>query len=136
MAWVPNGSCSAPTGAPGHRAGLLRDSDCVEIRKTGEDDWERLRDVRLRALADAPHAFGSTFDLERGRAEAGWREWAGRGRHGSGATFVAVSGEDPGRFVGLAAGFEDDEEGPPGSVHLVSMWVDPAVRHQGLGRGL
>jgi len=106
----------------------------VEIRRLVEDDWERLRDVRLRALAEAPYAFGSSLERERHRTEEGWRELAGRGRHGAGASFAAV--DDTGRFAGLAAGFEDDEEGPPGSVHLVAMWVDPAVRRQGLGAAL
>jgi GNAT superfamily N-acetyltransferase len=106
----------------------------VEIRRLTEDDWEALRDVRLRALAEAPHAFGSTLERERDRTEEQWREWAGRGRHGTGgATFAAV---DDGRFVGLAAGFDEDEEGVPEGVHLVAMWVDPAARRQGIGAAL
>ena len=106
----------------------------MEIRRLVEDDWDRLRHVRLRALADAPYAFGSTLDRERDRTEEEWREWADRGRHGRGASFAAV-GHDS-RFVGLVAGFEDDEEGEPGSVHLVAMWVDPAHRRGGLGAAL
>ena len=106
----------------------------MEIRRVVEEDWELLRDVRLRALVEAPHAFGSTLELERDRTEEQWREWAGRGRHGlEGATFAAVDGD---RFVGLAAGFDDDEEGVPPGVHLVAMWVDPAVRRQGVGADL
>jgi GNAT superfamily N-acetyltransferase len=103
----------------------------MEIRPTTEDDWERLRDVRLRALAEAPSAFGSTLARERGRTEAEWRQWAGRGRTGRGVTFVAEDGE---RFVGLAGGYPEEEH--PEAVHLVSMWVDPAERQGGLGRAL
>jgi GNAT superfamily N-acetyltransferase len=103
----------------------------MRIRATTEDDWEGLRDVRLRALAEAPYAFGSTIERELGRTEAEWREWAARGRGGRGVTFVAAGDE---RFVGLAAGFPEEEE--PDAVHLVAMWVDPSVRRTGVGRAL
>ena len=102
----------------------------MEIRRTTEDDWEPLRDVRLRALADSPEAFGSSLDGERDRTEADWRQWAGRGRSGDGVTFVAV---EDGRFVGLAGGYPEDGAD---AVHLVSMWVDPGVRRGGTGRAL
>jgi GNAT superfamily N-acetyltransferase len=101
------------------------------IRPTTEDDWELVRDVRLRALADAPAAFGSTLVRERDRAEAEWRQWAGRGRSGDGVMFVADDGD---RFVGLAGGYHEEDR--PDAVHLVSMWVDPAQRGDGLGRRL
>jgi GNAT superfamily N-acetyltransferase len=102
----------------------------VRIRRTTEDDWEPLRDVRLRALAEAPRAFGSTLERERDRTEAEWRLWAGRGRSGDGVMFVAADGD---RFVGLAGGYPEED---PEAVHLVSMWVDPAVRRSGTGRAL
>jgi GNAT superfamily N-acetyltransferase len=102
----------------------------MEIRRTTEDDWEPLRDVRLRALADSPRAFGSTLERERQRTEAEWRQWAGRAQRDDGVMFVAVDGE---RFVGLAGGYPEDD---PGAVHLVSMWVDPTARRSGTGRAL
>jgi GNAT superfamily N-acetyltransferase len=103
----------------------------VEVRRTTEDDWEALRDVRLRALAEAPYAFGSTLARERDRTEAEWRQWADRGRSGKGVTFVAVDDE---RFVGLAGGYPEEEHDD--AVHLVAMWVDPAARRGGVGRAL
>jgi GNAT superfamily N-acetyltransferase len=103
----------------------------VEIRRTTEGDWERLREIRLRALGDAPSAFGSTLERESERTEAEWREWAAKGRWGRGVTFVA---DESGRFLGLASGFPDDEH--PDAVHLVAMWVDPSVRRTGVGRAL
>jgi GNAT superfamily N-acetyltransferase len=103
----------------------------VEIRATAEDDWAPLRDISLRALAESPSAFGSTFEGERDRTEAEWRQWAGRGRSGRGVMFVAV---DDGRLVGLAGGFPEEE--PPDAVHLVSMWVEPKSRRKGVGHQL
>ena len=40
------------------------------------DDWLIIREIRLRALADAPYAFTSTYERERGFDEATWRSWA------------------------------------------------------------
>jgi GNAT superfamily N-acetyltransferase len=103
----------------------------MEIRSTTEHDWELVRDVRLRALAEAPLAFGSTLAGEQNRTEAEWRRWSGRGRSGDGVMFVA---DDGSRFVGLAGGYHEEEHFD--AVHLVSMWVDPAERGAGLGRRL
>jgi len=97
----------------------------VEIRLVGADDWESWREVRLRALQDAPTAFGSTYDREAAFTEADWR-----GRLGGEAPAVLAVHE--GRAVGLTAGFSDR----PGWLHVVAMWVDPDWRGNGIGRRL
>jgi GNAT superfamily N-acetyltransferase len=102
----------------------------VEIRSTTEEDWEAVRDVRLRALGESPSSFGSSLAREREHSEAEWRLWSGRGRTGAGVLFVADAGDG---FVGLAGGYPEED---PAAVHLVSMWVDPAHRGRGLGRSL
>jgi hypothetical protein len=37
----------------------------MEVRQARAADWESLRELRLRALADAPDAFASTLETER-----------------------------------------------------------------------
>lgn len=104
----------------------------VEIRLIRADEAERLRTVRLAALADAPTAFGSTLADEQGQPAAFWRARAERSAAGqTAATFIA---ERDGRWVGTATGLLAD--GAPGGATLVGMWVDPAARRQGLGRAL
>jgi ribosomal protein S18 acetylase RimI-like enzyme len=107
----------------------------IEIRRIRSDEGEQLREVRLRALQDAPGAFSSTFDESRQRPA---REWADRARTQSSshheATFVAEMPGNGYRFLGLARGAHLD--GRPGSVELTSMWVDPGCRGAGLGDGL
>ncbi|GII61052.1 GNAT family N-acetyltransferase [Sphaerisporangium krabiense] len=94
----------------------------MEIRRLGKGDEERLREIRLRALEDAPSAFASTLDRERA---FGPEVWAERVAGKDSAVFLA---EDGGRPVGTATGFVSEL---PGTVHLVGMWVDPAARGSG-----
>jgi ribosomal protein S18 acetylase RimI-like enzyme len=97
------------------------------IEAVTEDDWSVLREIRLRALADAPTSFGSTLAREQAFAEPAWRERA-RGTATS-RLFVAWAGE---ASVGIAGVFDEGD----GSVQIVSVWVDPAHRRQGLAREL
>ena len=90
----------------------------IEVRRALPADWQVVRDVRLRALADSPEAFASTLAREEAFGEEDWRR---RLEHGY--CFLARVG---GRTVGTVAGFA--EEGLPGDHHLVAMWVEPAHR--------
>ena len=94
------------------------------IRRLVPDEWEDFRKVRLAALRDAPYAFGSTSERERTADEKSWRT-----RLGNRAQLVA---EIDGEIVGTAAGIASDEE----RAALISMWVAPQVRGQGVGARL
>ncbi len=105
----------------------------MQIRRILPGEGPRLREIRLRALAEAPTAFGDTLAAAEQRPDTVWHERAGAAATGKcTALFVAEDGE---RWLGLAGGVVD-EETPPGEVELVSMWVAPAVRGSGLGRRL
>ncbi|MEA2387069.1 MAG: hypothetical protein QOJ22_1243 [Thermoleophilaceae bacterium] len=90
------------------------------VRRTDPDDWAAPREVRLRALRDAPWAFGSTLEAEAGLSDDEWRERAGRP-----GTFLAGD-------VGMAGGFVTS----PGVVRLWGMWIAPEARGRGLAEGL
>lgn len=94
-----------------------------EVERARPDAWERVRAVRLCALADAPDAFGSTLEGDRALAPEVWRE-----RLTAGAAFVATSG---GEDVGLAFGAE--YRGREGTAGLFGMWVAPGARGSGAG---
>jgi ribosomal protein S18 acetylase RimI-like enzyme len=101
----------------------------VEARRARAADWEALRQLRLRALADAPDAFASTLDTEVAFPAEVWRQRAEGGPVS--ATFIA---RQDGVDVGLAGVFAEPD--PPGRMHLISMWVDPRHRRQGVARAL
>jgi len=65
----------------------------VNVRRVRAEDWEALRDVRLRALA-TPDAFGTVHADAVGRAETWWREWAARSADGAAqAMFFVPTGQ-------------------------------------------
>jgi GNAT superfamily N-acetyltransferase len=107
----------------------------VVVRRIRGDEWPELRALRLRALADAPMAFGSTLAREEAFPEQVWRERAAEGAAGAArVTFIA---EQDGEWVGLATGLAGDPEDrdDPRSV-LVGMFVAPTRRERGIGTQL
>jgi ribosomal protein S18 acetylase RimI-like enzyme len=99
----------------------------VRVRRLTADDIDVLRKVRLDALRADPDAFGSTLEREEGRPDEDWVRWLS----GRSAMFVAEHVSEP---VGLAGGIVDGEH--PRRAVLVSMWVAPTSRNQGIGRAL
>ena len=95
----------------------------IEIRQIGADDWKLLRATRLAALQDAPEAFESTYQGSLAFDEDEWRR-----RAAAHPVFLAFLAAEP---VGMAIGLHG-EGTRPGSRDLVSMWVSPAVRGQGV----
>lgn len=91
------------------------------IRRLEPDDWETFREIRLRSLADAPDAFGSTLAREEGFTEDDWRQRL------AGPVFVVA---DP-QPVAVGGIFEQD-----GRRHVWGMWTDPAHRGRGHARAV
>jgi ribosomal protein S18 acetylase RimI-like enzyme len=104
----------------------------VELRRVREDEAARLRELRLRALRDAPAAFATSFEEGRAYPPERWADWAAAGAAADRqVTVVAVDGD---RWLGMVAGRMLAD--PPGHAWLEALWVDPAVRRSGLGSGL
>lgn len=102
------------------------------IRTLRPDEWPSYRDVRLRALADAPDAFGSTLAEEQARAPD---DWAAR------LAAAAVSGQDyplvaelAGAVVGLLWAKVDAADAS--AVNIFQVWVAPESRGRGVADAL
>jgi len=98
----------------------------IELRVLTPDDWPIWRDLRLAALAEAPHAFGSRLADWQGDGDRSER-WRARLDIPGSYNLVAVI---DGRPVGMASGVLTDDRGV---VELISMWVHPIARGQGVG---
>ena len=96
----------------------------LEQLRVGEG--ERLRAIRLRALQDAPDAFGATFEEAAARSLESWN-----GQLEQFPTFVATAN---GSDVGLVRCALHDRFQDAG--YLISMWVSPDARRQGIGSAL
>jgi ribosomal protein S18 acetylase RimI-like enzyme len=98
------------------------------IRQIQREDWQRLRDVRLRALAQAPEAYLETHAIASSFSDERWMERATPDDEG-----CSFAVEHAGRFDGLVSCFT---AGDPGSVFLVAMWVAPELRGTGVASEL
>lgn len=106
----------------------MPDGGPIVVRSLDAEDWQALRAIRLRALADAPDAFGSTLEREASRPDEAWRDWAGRRDR------VVVLAERDGAAVGIASGGPaPTEERVAG---LYAMWVEPSARGSGVAERL
>jgi GNAT superfamily N-acetyltransferase len=101
----------------------------VEVRPVRPEEAEQLREFRLRALADAPDAFAEAYDAARAEPPATWRGFTET--RDDRVTVVATECE---RWLGMAGAFV--KSGPPVTVGIVAMWVDPAARGAGVAIGL
>ena len=102
------------------------------VRRIRGDEGSVMRELRLRALADAPGAFGSTYEESAARPDSEWeetaRETSGSGTHA--IFFAEVAGEP----VGMVRGYAPSGERV--KCDLASMWVAPEARGSGVSEAL
>jgi GNAT superfamily N-acetyltransferase len=104
----------------------------LTVRAVRQGEEARLRELRIRALADAPNAFAATEEEESAHPDTHWTELA-RFSEQADSVIVCVAIDDE-RWIGMAAGRWFDRE--RGIVQLWGMWVDPGWRRRGVGERL
>ncbi len=113
-------------GAAGHLRIRWNTLGVPLLERLEPSSWERLQRIRLRALDDAPDAFGSSAASERDYDEAAWRRLVGLG-----PWWLAVhEGDD----VGMVTGGRRDRDDETRWVY--SMWVEPGWRGHGVAVAL
>lgn len=104
----------------------------MHLRRLESDEVSLHREIRLRALRDAPESFGETFADVAERPISYWedltRSVTEPGRH---VMFLACEGRD---VIGSTYGLLDRPRSESGRVG--GMWVEPAWRRRGVGRAL
>jgi GNAT superfamily N-acetyltransferase len=111
---------SVESGSP-DLEGLSPESPMITLYVVGADDWERWRDLRLSALAEAPEAFCSSLSDWEHQSERAWRD---RLTNVSTNLIAVLEGED----AGMVSAEASDNE-----VELIGMWVAPFARGRGVG---
>ena len=95
----------------------------LRLERLDSHEGLRLRTIRLRALLDAPDAFGSTFEETSARPDDSWSTQIQEL-----PTFIAVR---DGLDIGMARYAQDKAQS--GTAWLISMWVAPEARRTGVG---
>ena len=96
----------------------------MDVRRIEAGEGARLRELRLRALRDAPDAFSSDPAEEEAEPLAAWEE-VGR---------TVVIAEDGDAWLGMAGWYADRDL--PAIANVWGVWIDPRARGQGTGRRL
>jgi ribosomal protein S18 acetylase RimI-like enzyme len=105
--------------------------EAIVIRRVRADEWRRWREVRLRMLREEAAYFGTRWEDASRDPDARWRTWVEEASRGeTRVLFVAERGE---RWVGVVGGFPRVD---PREAQLISMWVDPEQRGQGIAERL
>jgi ribosomal protein S18 acetylase RimI-like enzyme len=107
----------------------------IRIRRFAPHEWPAYRALRLRSLADAPNAFGSSLKAEEAWAHELWMaRLTAAAVSGRDCPLVAESAEADGTMFGLLWAKCDAEDA--GIVNLFQMWVAPEARGRGVAAAL
>ncbi|MEU7145955.1 GNAT family N-acetyltransferase [Nocardia sp. NPDC046473] len=98
----------------------------IGVQVVRSDDWQLWRELRLAALADAPHAFSSQLADWQGDGDREGR-WRARLSIPGSCNVIAVL---DGRPVGMVSGFPGPRHGV---AELGTLWVSRLVRGRGVG---
>lgn len=96
----------------------------MRVRRVVPDEWARLRELRLRALATDPRAFGATLAEEEAQPDEWWRSRLADVRA---ATLIA------GDWQGMCTIRIADDAA---HAEIFGMWVAPEARGSGAGRAI
>jgi len=96
------------------------------IQRLNEGEGARLRAIRIRALADAPDAFGTTLAEAEAWDDARWEQQV--------VALPTFVWHEPRADLGMVRGAPRD--GDPEAGYLISLWVAPEARGRGVGAAL
>ena len=101
------------------------------IRRIRDDEWRLWREVRLRMLREEAAHFGTRWEDASREPDERWQAWTEEAARGD--TRVLFAAERGERLVGVVGAFLRVD---PREAQLISMWVEPATRGQGLSERL
>ena len=102
-------------------------STSLRVEALAENEWSRLRDIRLSALRDDPSVFLSSHEREATYDEQRWRQEFSRGE------WNILLAED--KEIGLL-GVTREHSMSAHECYLEFLWVAPGFRRSGMGSKL
>lgn len=104
----------------------------ITIRQTIPSDWQAVKALRLKALADAPYAFAETLAEAEATPDSVWQDRLKQNSEGRSSVCAVASVDN--LLVGMAVGLRNPEG--DGKAQLVAMWVAPEQRGSGTAKAL
>ena len=99
----------------------------IEVSLLSKDEWERLRDIRLRALKENPEAFGQSLEEVVALSRDDWFKYYEKSDY----LVASINGTDLGML------FIEVLNGDHGATCWIGgCWTDPAYRGKGVMRAL
>jgi ribosomal protein S18 acetylase RimI-like enzyme len=95
------------------------------IRRAEPEDWEVVRDIRLRMLREEPDVYASEYQTEAQFEPGLWKQ-----RLATAASYLAF--DDDQALVGMATGLQTGD----GDTYVVGMYVAPETRGSGCAHQL
>ena len=134
---TPGSSQAARRTGPGPtrlacRSGTRTYADDMDIRRLGSGDGALLRDIRLRALEEAPYAFSSWYAREAALGADFWTARVAESASRDDRRDLRRARRRPRRRDG-GCFLPDDSRA---DALLWGMWVEPSARQRGVGREL
>ncbi len=104
----------------------------LRIERIAASQWPLLKELRCRALDDAPYAFSGTLEEAKKRSEESWAAWSENCSDNPKAiTFIAYYKDKPCGMMGCDLAGEKNEV-----AKLLAVWVAPEYRRLKVGQGL
>ena len=101
----------------------------IEVKPLQADQWALYKQMRIAALADAPHAFTASWTRAVTRLDAEWMQLVERrAQEKNNTSFIAYCDGVP---CGMAACIVSD-----GCAEMLAVWVVPAFRRRKVGDAL
>ncbi len=100
------------------------------VRSLAPNDWERFRDLRLKALNENPIAYGIAVSDEANRTDEEWKSICDSAYHGNGKWYFVAEVE--GELIGIVGAHEQYGAYMRHLVEIVGAYVAPEFRRSGV----
>jgi len=104
----------------------------ITIRQIQPNDWELFKSLRLKAMSDAPQAFGETLEEAKQMPDSRWKALTKCNSEGrESICALAFNIKEP---IGIIVGGLDDHV--KDRAHVVTAWIEPGLRGKGIAESL
>lgn len=100
---------------------------CIEVTEFALSDWEIYKRLRLEAVKELPHAFGTSYREELNVTESDWKRRLG-------LNMLCAKKDD--KIVGMVGAVIEKEEKKGHVAKIISLYVPPEARKLGAGDAL